>query len=222
MNGGQDLGGMMGFGAVSPEPNEPVFHADWERRVFAMAMAMGFTGAWSLDASRFAREDQPPPVYMLSSYYAIWLEALERQVRDHGLASAAELETGVASAPPRALARVLSAAEVSPRFDAGFPSDRPAHGPAAFAVGDTIVARTLNPIGHTRLPRYVRGRRGRIEHVHGVFVFPDTQAHGAGENPQWLYTVGFDARELWGDAADPGARVTIAAFESYLLPLGAS
>ena len=76
----------------------------------------------------------------------------------------------------------------------------------------------INPSGHTRLPRYARGKRGCIEAVRGVFVFPDTHAHGQGEQPCWLYTVRFAARELWGEAADAAASVTIDAFEPYLDP----
>ncbi|GJE61295.1 nitrile hydratase subunit beta [Methylobacterium trifolii] len=218
MNGAQDLGGAHGFGPVVPEADEPVFHADWEKRVFAIAMAMGFTGTWSLDASRAARESLPPAEYLSASYYRIWLEALERQLAAHGLASPDEIASGRAGAPPRPVARVLTAEIFEPRFRAGFPSDRPATAPARFAVGDAVVGRNRHPTGHTRLPRYVRGRRGRIERVHDAFVFPDTNAHGAGENPDRLYTVAFAAAELWGESADPGGHVTIAAFERYLLP----
>ena len=217
MNGAQDLGGAHGFGPVAPEPDEPVFHAEWERRVFALAMAMGFTGTWSLDASRAARESLPPAVYLASSYYEIWLAALEAQIAGHGLASRGEMASGTPEAPARPVARVLHATELAPRFDAGFPSDRPAPGPARFAVGEAVVARNRHPVGHTRLPRYVRGRRGVIERIHGAFVFPDASAEAREAPPQWLYTVGFAAYELWGESADPGGRVTVAAFESYLV-----
>ncbi|MFD0935851.1 nitrile hydratase subunit beta, partial [Methylobacterium trifolii] len=98
MNGAQDLGGAHGFGPVVPEADEPVFHADWEKRVFAIAMAMGFTGTWSLDASRAARESLPPAEYLSASYYRIWLEALERQLAAHGLASPDEIASGRAGA----------------------------------------------------------------------------------------------------------------------------
>lgn len=218
MNGAQDLGGMMGFGPVVSEPDEPVFHAAWERRVFALAMAMGFTGAWSLDASRSARESLPPAEYLASSYYAIWFAALENQVRAHGLATPDEIVGGTSSTAPRALPRVLTAEAVAPRFRAGFPSDRAAPAPARFRLGEAVTARNEHPSGHTRLPRYVRGRQGLVERVHGAFVFPDTHAHGASENPQWLYTIGFDGTELWGGEAEAGQRVTVACFESYLQP----
>lgn len=218
MNGAQDLGGAHGFGPVVAEADEPVFHAPWERRVFALALAMGYTGTWTLDASRAARESLPPAEYLSSGYYEIWLSALEAQIVSHGLATREEIATGICQAPPRPPARVLSAGEVSPRFAAGFPSDRPAPAPALLAVGDAVLTRNDHPAGHTRLPRYARGRRGRIERVHGAFVLPDASARGEAAPPQWLYTVGFEAAELWGTSADPGGRVTVAAFEGYLLP----
>lgn len=218
MNGGQDLGGMHGFGPIAPEPNEPRFHAEWEKRVFGLAMAMGLSGTWNLDASRAAREALPPGEYLTSSYYAIWLKALERQVQAHGLASPEELSSGTVSTPPVTVKRVLRGEEVEPLFARGFPSDRPVTDPARFAAGERVRTRVLNPEGHTRLPRYVRGRVGMVECVHGSFVFPDTNACLAGEAPQWLYTVQFSGRELWGAQAGPGHAVSVNAFESYLEP----
>ena len=218
MNGAQDLGGAHGFGPVVPEPDEPVFRADWERRVFARALAMGYTGAWNLDGSRAARESLPPAEYLASSYYAIWLKALEKQIAATGLATPAEMEAGTAAEPAKPVARVLVRDGLEGRFRAGFPSSRAADAPARFAVGDAVVARHMHPPSHTRLPRYVRGRRGRIVRVDGGFVYPDTSAYGAGENPTWLYTVAFTAEELWGESGDPGSVVTVAAFEPYLEP----
>jgi nitrile hydratase len=218
MNGAQDLGGAHGFGPVVPEPDEPVFHADWERRVFAMALAMGYTGAWNLDGSRAARESLPPAEYLASSYYMIWLRALEKQLAAAGLATPDEMAAGRAAAPGAPVSRILARAGLEERFRAGFPSSRAADAPARFAVGDAVLARNTHPTGHTRLPRYVRGRRGRIQTIDGVFVYPDTSAYGAGENPTWLYTVAFTAEDLWGASGDPGGIVTVAAFEPYLEP----
>lgn len=218
MNGAQDLGGAHGFGTVMPEANEPVFHAAWERRVFALALAMGYTGTWTLDGSRAARESLPPAEYLASSYYEIWLAALEAQVVAHGLATQEEIAAGTSAGPASPVKRVLRAEEIPPRFSAGFPSDRPSDAPALHAVRDPVLTRNDHPIGHTRLPRYVRGRRGVIERVHGAFVLPDASAVGRDAPPQWLYTVGFEAAELWGASADPGGRVTVAVFEGYLLP----
>ncbi|GJE18617.1 nitrile hydratase subunit beta [Methylobacterium marchantiae] len=218
MNGAQDLGGAHGFGPVVAEADEPIFHAPWERRVFALALAMGYTGAWTLDGSRAARESLPPAEYLSSSYYEIWLAALESQIVATGLATREEIAGGVSEASAKPVARVLRAEETPPRFSAGFPSDRPAEGPALFSVGDAVLTRNDHPTGHTRLPRYARGRRGVVERVHGAFVLPDASAVGRDVPPQWLYTVGFAAADLWGASADPGGRVTVAAFEGYLLP----
>lgn len=219
MNGGQDLGGMHGFGPVAPEADEPRFHAVWEKRVFGLAMAMGLSGIWNLDASRSAREALPPGEYLTSSYYAIWLKALERQVQAHGLATPEELSSGTVSTPPAPVRRVLKGEEVETLFARGFPSDRPVANPARFATGDRVRTQRINPVSHTRLPRYVRGHIGTVEAVHGSFVFPDTNACLFGESPQWLYTVRFSGRDLWGDQAEPGHSVSVNAFESYLEPL---
>lgn len=218
MNGAQDLGGMMGFGAVTPERDEPVFHADWEKRALAVTLAAGACGLWSIDEGRHARELLPPAEYLSKSYYDIWLTALEKLVVAHGLVTPEELAEGQAKTPPRPVPRKLTADHVAPALAAGWPYDRPARAPALFAEGARVRGRVMNPKGHTRLPRYARGRLGVVEAVHGVFVFPDASAGGAGEDPQWLYTVRFAAKELWGPEADTNSSVTIEAFEPYLEP----
>lgn len=217
MNGPQDLGGAHGFGPVTPEPDEPIFHAPWERRAFALTIAMGATGAWPLDAARHARESIPPARYLASSYYEIWLQGLETLLVERGLVTAEELERGAALEPPAALPRTLRADAVAATLARGSPTARPAATAARFAPGDTV--RTLNrhPARHTRLPRYARGRLGTIASVHGAHVFPDTVAHGLGEQPQWLYTVRFDARELWGPDTTAGS-VCVDCWEPYLEP----
>jgi nitrile hydratase subunit beta len=218
VNGAHDMGGMHGFGPVEPEPGEPPFHADWERRVFALTLAMGATGEWNLDASRFARESQPPGDYLSETYYEIWLAGLERLLAERELVTREEGAAGRPLTPPRELARRLSAADVEQMLHRGGPTEREPTGPARFAVGDRVRARELNPHTHTRLPRYVRGHAGEVVTVHGCHVFPDAHAHGGGEDPQWLYTVRFDARELWGEDADPAAAVSVDAWEPYLEP----
>ena len=218
MNGAHDMGGMHGFGPVEPEPDEPMFHADWERRVFALTLAMGATGEWNLDASRFARESQPPGAYLAQTYYEIWLAGLERLLDERELATREEVAAGRPLSPARPLARRLSAAGVEQMLHRGGPTERePAH-PARFTAGDRVRAIRINPRTHTRLPRYVRGHAGDVVAVHGCHVFPDTHAHGGGEDPQWLYTVRFGARDLWGEAADPAATVSVDAWEPYLEP----
>ena len=219
MNGVHDMGGQHGFGPVEPEADEPVFHADWERTAFALTLAMGATGTWNLDAARFARERTPPAQYLASTYYEIWFAALELQLAEHGLVGADEVEAGRSLRDPEPIERTLLADDVLPTLGRGGPTARDATRPARFAVGDRVRARNLNPPTHIRLPRYVRGHVGTVELVHAPHVFPDTHAHGLGEQPEWLYTVRFDARELWGPDADPTVRVSTDAFEPYLEPV---
>jgi nitrile hydratase len=216
MNGAHDMGGVHGFGAVEVEADEPVFHADWEQRVFALTRAMGATGEWNLDEVRFAREDRKPLEYLSMSYYERWLAGLERLLVERGLVGSAELAAGRSLRPGRGVPRVLAAADVA----AFGPMDprRVARRPPRLALGDQVRALNIHPSGHTRLPRYVRGRVGTVVTVHGAHVFPDSHAHGRGEDPQWLYTVCFDGRELWGAEADPGLMISVDAFEPYLAP----
>jgi nitrile hydratase subunit beta len=218
VNGAHDMGGTMGFGLVRPEPDEPTFHADWERRTFGLNMVTSATGAWNIDMGRRARESQPPATYLTSSYFEIWLHGLEALVVESGLVTENELATGRVLSPPKPVARVLKPEQVAPALAAGTPSARPAELPARFTVGDAVRTKNINPQGHTRLPRYARDKRGVIESVHGVHVFPDVHAHTGGEAPQWLYTVRFAGTELWGSDADPTLSTSIEAWESYLEP----
>ena len=217
MNGAADLGGMMGFGPVVPEPEDHRFDAGWQRRALALTLAMGAAGRWSIDEGRHARESIPPPEYLTSSYYAIWVRALEDLLIAHGLVTRAELAAGRADGPGEPV-RVLRAGDVRAALAAGTPYSRQVASPARFAAGQRVRARVMNPVGHTRLPRYVRGRTGTVVTVHGAHVLPDSNARGAGESPQWLYQVRFDARELWGEDADPASTVDVDAWESYLEP----
>lgn len=215
MNGAADLGGMMGFGPVVPEPEDERFHAEWERRALALVLAMGAARRWSIDASRFARESLPPSVYLSSTYYAIWTMGLERLLVAAGLVGTDELEAG-RSSRPGADVPSWSPDEARAAFAAGSSYARPAPGERRFSVGDAVRTRVIHPVGHTRLPRYARGKAGVVERVHGAHVLPDANAHGAGEQPQWLYSVRFTGRELWGPDGDPASTVTIDAWESYL------
>ncbi|MFO1323938.1 MAG: nitrile hydratase subunit beta [Burkholderiales bacterium] len=215
MNGVHDMGGMQGFGPVVPEIDEPRFHAAWERRVFALTLAMGGTGAWTLDQTRAARESLPPAHYLASSYYRIWLDGLDRMLRERGLATPDELADGRLRARPLPLPRVLTADRVPAALLRGSPVQRDAASPARFAVGDRVRARNVHPRTHTRLPRYCRGKPGTIARVHGAHVLADASATGAGELPQWLYTVRFAAADLWG-ADTTASAVHADLWESYL------
>ena len=215
MNGVHDMGGMQCFGAVAPEPNEPVFHSDWEARVLALNRALGYARAWNIDMSRAAIENLPPEVYLTRSYYEKWALRMERLLLDLKLVDADEIAAGHALRPGKPLPRKLDAAAVAAALTRGSFGRAP-NAPARFKAGDRVRTRNINPVTHTRLPRYARGRVGTIECVRGCHVFPDSVAIGKGENPQWLYTLRFEGRELWGENCDPNLKVSIEAFEPYL------
>lgn len=219
MDGAHDMGGVQGFGPVEPEPDEPVFHAEWERRAFALTLAMGRPGGWNIDVSRFARENRPHADYLGKSYYELWLAGLERLMVERNLVSAEEIAHGHPLAPPKPDLTTLSGDGVKAMLHRGGPTERDPAAPRLFAVGDRVRMKIINPPTHTRLPRYVRGHVGVIELLHGCHVFPDTNSLGQGENPQWLYTVCFTGLELWGAEADPTTKVLVDAWESYLEPV---
>ena len=208
----------MGFGPVRPDPAAGPFHAPWEGRALGLTLCAGSLGHWTLDESRHARESLPPAVYYTSSYFEIWTRALETLLLRHGLISQAELAAPEAAPEGPPHPRRLAADRVPVTLARGGPTDRALDTPPRFARGDRVRARNIHPTGHTRLPRYVRGRFGTVEADHGGHVFPDTNAHGRGEAPQRLYTVVFDGTEIWGPAAEPGLRISIDAWESYLEP----
>lgn len=210
-----DMGGMHGFGAVVAEPNEPPFHEAWEGRVFAMQRATGYTGLWTIDAGRASIEVLPPITYLQASYYQRWFLGLERRLAQHGLVGPDEIAAGKSLRPAVGLNRKLTEGEVARVMVRGN-YERPAPAPPRFKEGDEVRARNMNPTTHTRLPRYARGKIGTVEAIRGCHVYPDTAALGYGDDPQWLYTVVFTARELWGEEADPTVKVSIEAFEPYL------
>ena len=217
MNGAADLGGMMGFGPVVEEANEPLFHELWEARILGMVIALGACGQWNIDMSRHARESLQPADYLKSSYYTIWMEAATRLMIDRGMVTAAELRSCKANDPPIPVARTLKAADVEAVLRSGSPVRRPAKKASKFDVGDPV--RTINdhPETHTRLPRYARDKAGIVTKVHGCHVFPDSNALGQGENPQWLYKVTFSGKTLWGRQGGENDRVSIDLWEPYLL-----
>ena len=218
MNDAHDMGGVHGFGPVVPEAHEPIFHAEWERRAFALNLAAGMPGKWNIDMSRFARENRSPADYLTKSYYELWIAGLEALLAERGLVSADEIAVGRSLNTSQKVDRILRRGDVETVLYRGAPTERPATTPARFHIGERIRAKHIHPTTHTRLPRYVRGHLGTIESVHGCHVFPDTNALGQGENPQWLYTVRFDGRELWGVKADPMLKVSVDAWETYLEP----
>jgi len=212
-----DLGGEEGHGPVRPEHEEPLFHAPWEPRVLALTLAMGATGLWNIDTSRAARETLAD--YRKLSYYQIWLAGLEKLLIQTGAVQADELakDRSIHAALP--VRRVLHTRDVAGVLARGAPTARQSVGPARFTLGQAVRTSAEAPQHHTRLPGYARGKRGVIERVHGAHVFADTHARGLGEQPQWLYTVAFDERELWDENVSPQhSRVSVDAWESYLEP----
>ena len=211
MNGAHDAGGQMGHGPVAHEANEPVFHAEWERQIFALSLANA--GDWSLDEDRAACEAMPPLKYVTTSYYEHWLHGLETLLQRNGFATADEIATGRVTTAPKKVSP-MPAAAIAPALIARNSYRRDVKQAARFALGDKVRARRINPPGHTRLPRYVRGHMGTIIRIHGAHVFPDSNAAGQGENPQWLYTVEFDATEVWG--ASTASTICADLWEPYL------
>jgi nitrile hydratase len=235
VNGVHDIGGMHGFGPVVREENEPVFHADWEGRTAALMRSVVTGRVFNIDEFRRTIERMPPARYLAATYYERWLHALETLLLEKGVISSAELEAAVSGAREPGTrsdgdttsdsAQTLNAdaSAVLHRRDEGA-SPQPSgialrynrsYKPS-FTVGDKVVARNMNPEGHTRIPRYARGKHGVIRHDWGVFVFPDTHAHGQGANPQHCYSVEFEARELWGPDRSARERIYIDLWEDYL------
>jgi nitrile hydratase len=218
MNGVHDLGGMHGMGPVQREKNEPIFHARWETRVFALVRAMGAWRKWNIDASRHQRELIPGPEALRMSYYEKWLAGLIELMVAKSLVTQSEIESGHASPGSTKATPALSANAVSQLVARGAPANRDLQVAPRFKTGQHVRARNINPVGHTRLPRYVRGKLGTIDSLHGAFVFPDSNAHFKGENPQHLYSVRFAARELWGDDAVTQDSVYVDLWDEYLDP----
>lgn len=214
-----DIGGQSLPGAIVPEPEGELFHADWEARALAVTLAMGATGEWNIDVSRAARETLPD--YARLSYYEIWFEALLKLLAERGLVLPDEAAAGRALHPARPLQRVLAADAVPAVLARGAPTERAATRPARFAAGQRVRLSADAAPHHTRLPAYARGRVGTVERLHGMHVFADSHARRLGEAPEWLYTVVFEGAELWGDG-HAHQRVSIDAWEPYLEALGAT
>jgi nitrile hydratase subunit beta len=214
MNGVHDMGGQQGMGPVEYEKNEPVFHAAWEGRIYALSRAMRAWRKWSLDTDRHALELLPPADYLRMSYYERWVHRLAAQVVMYGLVTKEEMESGVA-AP--------GSTKADPAFtlairwlNRGIASSEDSSVRPLFKVRQRVRARNINPRGHTRLPRYARGKTGIIVRDHGVYLFPDTNAHFQGEKRQHVYSVRFAARELWGPDASPRDSVHLDMWDDYL------
>ena len=228
MNGVHDMGGMHGFGPVEPEPNEPVFHHEWERRVFALTVSTGFLGKWNIDMSRHSREVMPPAEYLATSYYEHWLWGLEHILVEQGLLTREEIETRVGAVrrgdtppvrewTPAPNMSVIRPGDQERLLSTGNPFRVDVDVPARFKAGDAVVTRNNHPLGHTRLPRYARAKHGMIDRDHGVFVFADTNAARRDKKPQHCYSVRFGARELWGPEAAATEFVHLDLWDDHLV-----
>ncbi|NUX59049.1 nitrile hydratase subunit beta [Paraburkholderia youngii] len=218
MNGIHDMGGMQDMGAIEIEKNEPVFHEPWEGRIYAISRAVAATNTLRI-GFRPPIEDMPPLEYLRMSYYERWLASLVDRLVDSGLVTRAEIETGRAAPPgPTVAARALSAAEAPALMTRTTPGSRDVLVAPSFKVGQTVRARNINPVTHTRLPRYARGKSGTIERDNGIFPFPETSVYSKGEKLQHTYLVRLSARELWGKQASPHDSVYIDLWDDYLEP----
>ena len=211
MNGIHDMGGMQDMGPIRREHDEPIFHAEWERRIFALFNAVpGVSGPFH----RYQLELIPPADYLRMSYYERWITALTQILIKTHMATPAEIESGKSVTAANKGDHVLTAAEVA-TWNA--PNARPKlTAVARFKDGERVRARNMNPIGHTRLPRYVRGKVGTIERNSGVEALQDSDIEGLGAKQQPVYTVRFEARELWGEQASRRDSVHVAMWEGYL------
>jgi nitrile hydratase subunit beta len=218
VNGVHDMGGMHGMGPIEEEKNEPVFHERWEGRVFALRRAMAAWGKWNIDVTRHEVELLPPAEYLRMSYYERQFAAFIELLVKRGLITRAEVETGKpAPDSPKAVPQFM-VEKAAALVAKGVPTSRDLPVVPRFQTGQRVRARNIHPVGHTRLPRYARGKLGTIVRDHGVFVFPDTNAHFLGENPQHVYSVRFAARELWGQEAAARDSVNLDLWDDYLEP----
>ena len=216
MNGIHEMGGMHGMGPIQPEKNEPVFHHPWEGRVFALRRATAAWGKWNIDFTRHEVELVPPADYLRMSYYERQFAAFLETLAKSGLVTRSEIESGTpAQGSPKAVP-ALTVEKATALVAKGVPASRNVSVAPRFQTGQRVRARNMHPVGHTRLPRYVRAKLGTIHRDHGVFVFPDTNAHLLGEKPQHVYSVRFAARELWGEHAAPRDSVYVDLWDDYL------
>lgn len=199
-----DLGGMQGFGPVEVEQDEPVFHEDWERRAFRLTVASMQAGLLT-GRFRHAIERMDPAWYLASPYYEHWLTAAATGAVEAGVITQEELDARLGERYPLATPiRAKFLADPGPSVE----SHR-------FAVGDAVRVREWHPLGHTRAPRYVQGKRGKVVRLDGVFSVPDVEYHCDRKRVEPTYSVRFECAELWGEPGDP---VHVDLWQSYLEP----
>lgn len=216
MNSIHDMGGMHGFGAIDAERDEPPFHEAWEGRAGGLLEVMTFPAGFTVDRFRYLRETLRPDLYLTQTYYEQWIYIAEQALLESAMISVGELAHGKAQ-PPKRDDAMHSGAVWSFLHDRTH-SARDLGDTPRFSIGQRVRVRNLQPSGHTRLPRYARGKAAGVVSQHGAHVVPDASAHGKGDMPQHLYTVRFAAPELWGERANPRDSVHLDLWESYLEP----
>lgn len=220
VNGLHDLAGMHGFGPVPIEADEPVFHASWERSIFAVMLALAGQGLFNTDAFRWARESIHPSRYLSCRYFELWLHAVEQLLA--GVLDPAEIAARTeelrhgAAAVHRGSGDSGLADRLNRLLWEGASTAGAARTRRRFGVGAEVRSRNTHPDGHTRLPMYARDKRGFVEAAYPAFPLPDHQAHAPDPRTEHVYCVRFDAEELWGDSAEPGCAVHLDMWESYL------
>lgn len=217
MDGIADMGGTQGWGSAHPPPaDEPVFAEAWEGRAFALALLSTRLAGWNTDAFRHALERLSRPEYLDDGYFGRWLNAAELICTDSAILAPQAVGARARNLRGEHVQEPPTSQPVRPDYlPAGEGSLRTVDAAPAFAVGERVRTKIISRAGHSRLPRYVRGHTGVVGQVQPPSVLPDTNAHFQGENPQYVYTVRFDSRELWGAEAEPFT-LTIEMFESYL------
>ena len=201
MNWPHDLGGATGFGAINQEAEneEPVFHADWEKRAFGLTLATAFLGEWNIDISRHARERQHPVKYLTNSYYETWLAGLETLLVENNLANKDEIANGIlqTTVSENIQQKRIASEQVSAILEKGGPADMATNTEQLFQVGDGVKVKFFTSAGHTRAPQYIRGQTGVINEYYGSHVFPDESSKG-NRLGMHLYNVSFKASDIWG------------------------
>lgn len=221
MNGIHDMGGMHGMGPIVRDPDETPFHEAWEGRAWGLLRAMGpFRRSGRRRNFRYEHEILPPGEYLRMRYYERFIHILVNRLLEDGVLTQAELDNGRPDpGSPRETPRLTPAtvAEQIARRGGSLRRDD-LRVRARYRTGNRVRARNVNPVGHTRLPRYVRGRQGVVTADHGVFDLQDTDAEGYAldEKPQHVYTVRFTARELWGEDVNRRDSVFVDLWEDYL------
>ena len=224
MNGVHDMGGMHGFGTIPREEGREPFHAEWEGRMFGVLLALGSHGVHDPGGLRAAQESMEPASYLGFGYFERWLRVTERALLEKGYLTLEELNQRTAELDARPDAVILrredpeTTARLMQAVHARSPSSREGGSAPIFRSGDSVRVRNLHSPGHTRLPGYVRGKLATIARLHGIYDFHDAAPEGTHNPPQPVYSVRFEAEELWGEAAEARQSLYLDMWQSYLEP----